>query len=65
MNNALSYIIGNESIIDEVEELWEKLNKYHQEKSQISKSLQGIYFPNEKRKTYFPAKKRKFIHYNS
>jgi GNAT superfamily N-acetyltransferase len=38
MDNTLSFIIGNESIIDEVGELWEELNKYHLEKSVDFKS---------------------------
>jgi len=53
MNNALSFIIGNESIIDEVEELWEELNQIHREKSP--------YFKNHYHSFTFQMRKEKLI----
>ncbi len=33
MHNNISFIIGDENILDEIKDLWEELNKYHLKKS--------------------------------
>lgn len=38
MDNTMSFITGNENILDEIEELWEELNKLHLKKSPYFKS---------------------------
>lgn len=55
MDNRISFIIGNENIIDEVEELWKELNNYHLEKSSN--------FKNHYKRITFQIRKEKLISY--